>query len=59
MTTKDYLVIAAVMRQARSKPLEGQRGYIIRALSEVFENDNPRYKPELFFKACEMTAPDA
>jgi hypothetical protein len=52
MTRKDYEPIAAILRQAASKPEYRQRTYIASALADLFEKDNPRFNRMEFILAC-------
>ena len=54
MTKKDYEPIAAILRQAASKPVESQRHYIISSLAQLFQNDNPRFNEDNFLNASDF-----
>lgn len=51
MTRKDYIPIAAILRQAANKPEYQQRVYITRALADLFERDNPNFNRMKFILA--------
>lgn len=55
MTRKDYEAIAAIIRQADSKPHNSQKIYITEALCQLFQHDNPRFSRHQFLTACEMS----
>jgi hypothetical protein len=54
MSKKYYEAIAAVLRQAGHKPVVEQRAYIARALAEIAESDNPRFKRAQFLAASNV-----
>ena len=51
MTKKDYVAIAAILREA---PQYGDPvDYIIAELCDVLKADNPRFERERFIAACQ------
>jgi len=52
VTKKDYVAIAAVLRQADTAAPEKIVREIAEKLSEVFAADNPRFDRERFKTAC-------
>jgi len=57
MTRKDYEKVAAVLNRNRPDPLNGRERMqwerIRASLSFMFREDNPRYRPDLFYRATE------
>lgn len=51
MTSKDYLPIAGILRQAQHK--DDPRTYIANAIAALMEYDNPRFKRNIFLHAAE------
>jgi hypothetical protein len=51
MTRKDYVPIAAILRQAQHK--DDPRTYIANAIAALMEHDNSRFKRDVFLDAAE------
>lgn len=50
MTQRDYVRIAAVLRQM---PTRINKTELVKMLCLMFTLDNPKFKEELFIRACE------
>lgn len=51
MTRKDYQLFAEYIRDIRDIELRNQ---IATICAIVFYRDNPRFKPDLFYRACNV-----
>jgi len=56
---KDYTAVASVMARASSDASDSGQRLLVRntviALARQFSEDNPRFDPAAFYKACRVT----
>lgn len=57
MTTRDHRLIANVLRHSFERGEDVSR--IVERFALLLQQDNPRFKPEQFFKACSYQRPVA
>jgi hypothetical protein len=50
MSTKDYCALADVIRESAGD--EGTLLAVAERMARVFADDNPVFKPDVFYKAC-------
>lgn len=56
MTKKDYILASKFVKEYEKNgnfSTKGQKKVLMHFLADLFQNDNPRFKRDVFFSACE------
>ena len=57
MTRKDYIAVAAILFEYKNEMTEEAYLDLCSDFAEYMEEDNPRFRHDAFFRACEASIP--